>query len=282
MGWVPNMRRFTGLSERFRPFEDRHDRLVEGYLPSKAELYRYYAKGPERYWHSCLDADFQPSDVAGRFRLEAVLDLLSGNPSTILDIGCGSGLYLTKILRQFPDATAVGLDLSEAHLHSARDLVRSGGGADRCTFVQADAEALPLLGSFDAILCVDVLEHLLEPEKLVSQLPRLCHRNTDLVISVPQIYRHGEAGTFELSLDGETHYYFHDQYDLGRISALLMDSGFRVLECVGTHFTFPKSLPIVSYLLRKATRESSRLDRQLNSLTHNLYATNLVLRCDLS
>lgn len=274
------MKRSTSLSDMIRPFASRPERLVRDRLPSKAELYRYYAKGPERYWLSYLDSDLRPTDISGRFRLQAVLDLLEADDqSKVLDVGCGSGIHLAHILRKWRYATGMGVDISNVHLQAARELAKSCGVVGRCSFVQADAELLPINERFDVILCTEVLEHLLEPAKLLARLRSLSHPRTCLVVSVPQIYMGGKAGTFELSIDDETHRYYHEQYDFKRISSLLLASGFRVQKCVGIYFTFPKFWPVVSYILRKVTKASPRADRQLNQLTRNVRALSLVMRC---
>ncbi len=277
------MKKFMSLFNRLLPYADRRERLVQGVRPSRMDLYRYYAKGPERYWLSCLGPDFRPTDSSGRFRLDAVFELLGSQEySTFLDVGCGSGLFLVNLLRRWPRAVALGLDLSDAHLRTAREMTTAAGVADRCTLVKGDAEDLPLRGTFDAILCTEVLEHLLEPEKLLSRLRPLCRPDTQLVVSVPQIYMGGKAGTFELCLDGERHWYFHDQFDLDKVSSILSRSGFSVRQCLGVYFTFPRAYPFVSHILRRATGCSSRFDRRLNRLTENARAVNLVLRCGSS
>lgn len=274
------MRRFTQPLSRLLPYAGRAERLVDGPRPSRGELLRYYATGPEGYWLSCLDGAYWPEDPVGRFRIRAVLDLLGpGDYSTFLDVGCGSGIYLAHLLRRWPRARALALDISRAHLRAARGLLAEAGVADRCSFVQGDAEALPLRGTFDAIFCVDVIEHLLDPEKLLARLGSLCHFATRLVVSVPQIYMGGKAGTFELEVEGQAHRYFHDQFELPRIRALLAGWGFRMEECLGVHFTFPRAYPFISYAFRKATAESATFDRVINRLTRNRRAVNLVLRC---
>jgi SAM-dependent methyltransferase len=54
-------------------------------------------------------------------------------------------------------------------------------------------DAIPrITGTFDLIICADVLEHLLDPWSVVESLRRLAHRDTVLAVSIPNI-RHWRA-----------------------------------------------------------------------------------------
>jgi SAM-dependent methyltransferase len=54
-------------------------------------------------------------------------------------------------------------------------------------------EAVPrITGTFDLIICADVLEHLQDPWSVVESLRRLAHRDTVLAVSIPNI-RHWRA-----------------------------------------------------------------------------------------
>src|SRR5450755_1238227 len=58
-------------------------------------------------------------------------------PRAILDIGCGTGEITSRLATMFPDATAIGIDIIEAHLALARDRYASFG--DRLQFTTGDA-----------------------------------------------------------------------------------------------------------------------------------------------
>ncbi|HEX8301295.1 peptide chain release factor N(5)-glutamine methyltransferase [Sphingomonas sp.] len=73
-------------------------------------------------------------------------------PSTILDLGTGPGTLLLAALDQWPKATGLGVDGSEAALGYARVNARRLGMADRAEFVLGDWAA-GVEGRFDLILC---------------------------------------------------------------------------------------------------------------------------------
>lgn len=68
--------------------------------------------------------------------VEGVLDHFKGTspPRRIADIGTGSGCILLSLLREYPDATGVGIDISEAALSIARRNARSLGLSGRVEF----------------------------------------------------------------------------------------------------------------------------------------------------
>jgi ubiquinone/menaquinone biosynthesis C-methylase UbiE len=94
---------------------------------------------------------------------------------TVLDLGCGRGRTLGYLLElNAPDGRAVGLDLSVELLELAERAHAREISAGRLKLVQHDAiKSLPFDdGSFDAVLCQNVLECI--PEK--AAFLRECHR----------------------------------------------------------------------------------------------------------
>jgi ubiquinone/menaquinone biosynthesis C-methylase UbiE len=89
----------------------------------------------------------------------------------ILDVGCGNGRYTRFLLRRAdPDAMITGFDLSQKMLRRARRRVAS----DRVSFVAADLTHMPYAdGTFDAVVCGWVLEHLPDPRPGLRELARV-------------------------------------------------------------------------------------------------------------
>lgn len=75
------------------------------------------------------------------------LDLVRLSPKLILDAGCGTGFAAPALLRRFPEATLLGLDLALPMLQAARLRIprwRSWTGRTRQQFVCGDNDRLPL------------------------------------------------------------------------------------------------------------------------------------------
>ena len=102
--------------------------------------------------------------------------LLEGFPlesgHAILELGCGEGGNLVNLLagRTTAPRLVVGSDLFERKLAFARDHGVPG------RFVCADALALPFrAGAFEAVLCRDLLHHLEDRERALTELRRVCN-----------------------------------------------------------------------------------------------------------
>ncbi len=60
--------------------------------------------------------------------------LTRNHPGTVLDIGCGWGELMLRILAAAPDATGVGIDIDDDDLARGRAAAQARGLADRFTF----------------------------------------------------------------------------------------------------------------------------------------------------
>ena len=75
-----------------------------------------------------------PLSEARAARIDARLTGIG--PRTVLDIGCGWGELMLRILAAAPDATGLGLDTDEGDLARGRDSARARGLDGRVTFVR--------------------------------------------------------------------------------------------------------------------------------------------------
>lgn len=95
---------------------------------------------------------------------------------TVLDVGCGDGLLLEMYAEK--DVVAEGVDISNVAVETSR---KKGFEAKQGDFTH---EPLPFgENSFDTVVALDILEHVYNPEKLLSQMHRVT--KSAVVISVP-------------------------------------------------------------------------------------------------
>lgn len=69
----------------------------------------------------------------------------------LLEVGCGSGVYLKRACDRNPELEAVGLELTAPVAAFARDNIRKWGLADRVAIEVADARSYDRPGAFDLV-----------------------------------------------------------------------------------------------------------------------------------
>lgn len=124
----------------------------------------YYQKGVasnflQRSWH--------------RGRLKATIGLLEDqqlnrNRNKVLDVGCASGWFISEIARHFPGYKFFGIDIYEKAIKQAENYY------PEIFFLCADAHHLPFSDKFfDIVICVNVLEHVLDPQQILKEMKRV-------------------------------------------------------------------------------------------------------------
>jgi 2-polyprenyl-3-methyl-5-hydroxy-6-metoxy-1,4-benzoquinol methylase len=102
-----------------------------------------------------------------------LIDMHAGE--TILDIGCGHGVYGKELLKKGYRYT--GIEANEKYVKEARKHVDA-------LCMRAEKLEFPDK-SFDTIILLEVLEHLEDPYTALSEIVRVTRKN--LVVSVPNI-----------------------------------------------------------------------------------------------
>lgn len=112
--------------------------------------------------------DYDYPRVKGR-----LLDWMEkNNGGIILDVGAGVGYFIFEMIKKSPNTETqfVGLDVSKEHL---KWLVyrRKKENRGNIFAVVGDAMHLPFKDSiYDIITCTEVLEHITDPEKVISEI----------------------------------------------------------------------------------------------------------------
>jgi ubiquinone/menaquinone biosynthesis C-methylase UbiE len=91
---------------------------------------------------------------------------------SLLDCGCGSGSITVGLAAAVAPGQVIGIDISEVEIARARKRAEEGMG--NVDFRVGDITQLPFSsGSFDAVFCHNVIEHLRDPLKALEEMRRV-------------------------------------------------------------------------------------------------------------
>ena len=153
---------------------------------------------------------------------------LIGSGQRVLDVGCSSG-YLARPLTE-RGCAVVGIELDEKAAEAAREV---------CSKVLVgDVETMELPfpeGSFDVVLCGDLIEHLRAPERFLARVRPLLRDDGRLVLTTPNVanwamrlgllagrWRYTERGILD-----RTHLHL---FTRGTLVETLESAGYRMVE----------------------------------------------------
>jgi 2-polyprenyl-3-methyl-5-hydroxy-6-metoxy-1,4-benzoquinol methylase len=193
-----------------------------------------------------LELGRKPSGYYGQDRAELV-ERLPRPLGRVLDVGCGEGAAAGP-LRAAGAEAVVGVELHPPSAERAREVL------DAVHVGRAEDVVPRLAGSFDTILCYDVLEHLVDPAALLRALTAIAAPDARLHVSTPNA-RHvsllrdlAVRGTFGYADYGHrdaTHLRWFTRRDLAE---LLAGTGWRPLEA------WPGALRLASRIAYRVTR----------------------------
>ena len=113
------------------------------------------------------------------FIADLVVELATGS---IFDLGCGSGFLAKLIKDKLPEVEVHGVDISRAALSQAEHHL------DKVWQADIDHENLPVNdNSYNVVTCVEVLEHLYDPQHALSEVNRILSPGGFAMITVPNL-----------------------------------------------------------------------------------------------
>jgi len=146
-----------------------HYFLPQGYQTREEPAYDLEHFKPDPVWQPDVYRD--ASRIAGELGVER-----------IIDVGCGNG---EKLVALDPRYEIVGLDYGE-NLRRCRERFTRGLWIEHDLDTDAPLPLEPASVGESVVVCADVIEHLVRPERLVRKLHRACDDGACVVLSTPE------------------------------------------------------------------------------------------------
>lgn len=114
----------------------------------------------------------RPTDL-NQSSIDYIMSQIDDSDQSVIDVGCGRGYFVEKLIERFPEKKIYGADLLPPldipQLH----------------YLQTNIEKIPLSDkSVDVVVCSHVLEHVQDFDKAVEELKRIARKK--IIITVPK------------------------------------------------------------------------------------------------
>jgi 2-polyprenyl-6-hydroxyphenyl methylase/3-demethylubiquinone-9 3-methyltransferase len=143
-----------------------------------AELARFDATA-QRWWDP--QGEFRPLHVLNPVRLDYInrRAVLAGK--RVLDVGCGGGLLSEAMAMR--GAQVTGLDLAPISIEVAELHALESGVQVRYLKESAETHAAHSPGAYDVVTCMEMLEHVPDPQSVMRALHTLVHPGGHVFLS---------------------------------------------------------------------------------------------------
>ena len=191
-----------------------------------------------RWWDP--SGEFKPLHLLNPVRLSYISDEVEGLfGKHIIDVGCGGGILSESMAKR--GAIVTGLDMADESLNVAR-LHALETGTD-ITYVQATAEeyAASHQEQFDIVTCMEMLEHVPDPQSVVQACADLAKPGATLFFST----LNKSAKAWLLAIVGAEHvlrvvpkgtHQFEKFIRPSQLMRYLENAGLELTDATGLHF----------------------------------------------
>ncbi len=162
--------------------------------------------------------------------------------SIFFDIGIGTGFYSKKMLQSLPNSIGFGFDLSPYSIKYAKRMMNLFKCENRYKIIKQNIIKKKPKELADYILCIELLEHLENPQLFLNHLFRMMKKGGYGLISAA------------INAPNQDHIYLYRKYN--EVQKQLKASGFRIIDFVNDKAYKPtkKSLIVpenVAFIVKK-------------------------------
>ncbi len=145
----------------------------------------YNRKYANREWHPLT---LKPNGISTN-RYDDAARLIQGEKGEFLEVGCGAGQMVLALADRFD--RLIGVDLSDVRVTDAKQALKEHYPQfqDKIDFVTVGSSGpFPFQdGSFDVVISLAVLEHVIDVFEFMDEIARVCRPGGCTVITVPNI-----------------------------------------------------------------------------------------------
>ncbi len=205
-----------------------------------------------------------------------------------LDVGCGDGLFLSKVMKVFPSQKCYGMDFSQAEVDLA---VKRGMNVKQGNI----EEKFPFQSNkFNIVYAGEVIEHLFNPDHFLEESNRILKEDGYLIISTPNLLAWFNRILVPLGIQplfvepstkskfvgsGPLRRFKQDSVPVGHVRIFTLEAlkdilkmhGFKILEVKGAIYEsgFPKNVLVIDNFFSKRPKLSSHfviLAKKVNTI----------------
>jgi SAM-dependent methyltransferase len=184
-----------------------------------------------------------------RIRLRRVLPATKGSYTTILDAGCGSGVFSFELAKQHPEAQVTGVELEPDLVDRANEIAKRAG-LSNVHFEQGDVTKLDFEDAFDLVVSVDNFEHVEDDVTAMRTLLQALRPGGRLVAHVPGYERRWILFGRRVNFDVPGH--VRPGYRAEQLVGRLREAGFEVSSHQYTYGAIETFTNNISYLITGA------------------------------
>lgn len=179
-----------------------------------------------RFFYFLLNLFFLRSWYIRRL-LKQIIPKIQNKEPKILDAGTGFAQYSYFIAKRFPQTKILAIDIKDDYLKDASDFFIKSQ-LKNVEFKIEDLTKINYQNEFDLILCVDVMEHIEEDEKVLRNFFQALKSKGKVVINTPSIFGGSDVHNHdEESFIGE---HFRAGYSFEELKEKLERAGFEKIE----------------------------------------------------